>query len=85
MNRLNMINENDGSTIIANMTYEEASNLAMEYAKHAVGNVENASSMQMMSIYVDTLQQYLKTIKSFRENVAEPENTNEQSLPSHVL
>ena len=77
---MNRVDVNDKEKIIANMTYEEASRLALAY----VQSMGKLSSMEMMGLYVDTLQDYLQVIQNAKENINANDNSM-QDLPSNVI
>ncbi len=77
---MNRVDVDDKEKIIANMTYEEASLLALAYAQ----SMGKLSSMEMMGLYVDTLQDYLQVIQNAKENINANDNSM-QDLPSNVI
>ena len=77
---MNRVDVDDKEKIIANMTYEEASRLALTY----VQSMGKLSFMEMMGLYVDTLQDYLQVIQNVRENINANDNSM-QDLPSNVI
>lgn len=77
---MNRVDVDDKEKIIANMIYEEASLLALAYAQ----SMGKLSSMEMMGLYVDTLQDYLQVIQNAKENINANDNSM-QDLPSNVI